>query len=55
MPGEIRWQLNDRGTPQNHNIVSKENGIVNKYIDLTSVIRAEHEVKVKAERLSSFR
>lgn len=54
MPGEIKWQLNDIGTPQNHNIVSKENGIVNKYIDLTNVIRAEHEVKVKAEDYRAF-
>ena len=33
--------------PQDHNIVSKENEKVNKYIDLASVIRTVHKVQTE--------
>ena len=47
MPGERKWQLIDIAIPQDHNIVSKENEKVNKYIGLASVIRTEHKVKTE--------
>ena len=44
MPGEVKWQLINITIPQDHNIVSKENEKVNKYMDLTSIIRTEHKI-----------
>ena len=35
--------MTDTAIPRDHNIVSKENEKVNKYIDLASVIRTEHK------------
>ena len=46
MPGERKWQLTDIAIPQDHNIACKENEKVNKYIDLASVIKTEHKVKI---------
>ena len=36
---------------QDHNIVSKDNEKVNKYIDLASAIRTEHNVKIEIAAL----
>ena len=47
MPEERKCQLIDIAIPQDHNIVSKENEKVNKYIDLASAIRTEHKVKTE--------
>ena len=47
VPGERKWQLIDIATPQDHNIVSKENEKVDKYIDVASVIRTEHKVNAE--------
>ena len=47
MPEERKCQLIDVAIPQDHNIVSKENEKVNKYIDLASAIRTEHKIKTK--------
>ena len=47
MPEQRKWQLIDVAIPQDHNIVSKENEKVNKYIDLASVIRTVHKVQTE--------
>ena len=47
MPEQRKWQLTDVAIPQDHNIVSKENEKVNKYIDLASAIRTKHQVKTE--------
>ena len=44
---ERKWQLIDIATPQDHNIVGKENEKVDKYIDVASVIRTEHKVNAE--------
>ena len=41
------WQPTDLAIPQDHNIVSKENEKVNKYMDLASAVRTEHKVKTE--------
>ena len=47
MPEERNWQLIDIVIPQNHNIISKDNEKINKYIDLAIVIRTERKVKTE--------
>ena len=47
MPEERKWQPIDIAIPQDHNIVSKENEKVNKYIDLASAIKIKHKVNAK--------
>ena len=53
MPEERKWQPIDVAIPQDYNIVtlSKENEKVNKYIDLASIIRTEHNVKKEIDPL----
>ena len=47
MAGERNWQLIDTVTSQDHNTASNGNEKVNKYIDLASEIRTEHNVKTE--------
>ena len=47
MTGERQWLLINTAIPQDHNTASKEHEKVNKYIDLASVIRTEHNVRTE--------
>ena len=47
MPRRRKWQLIDIAIIQDHNIVSKENEKINKYIDLAGIIKTEHKVKTE--------